>query len=96
MKPFITFTLDFENRVGKSSLLQSLMRICPFDHLPRKIRKIPKKSGNHSFEIQVFFQEVEYLEAIYPELEKKSKDMEKQLNLGTCGKVSRIEIGVVA
>ncbi len=95
MKPYITFTLEFEYRVGKRTLLQSLLGICPFDHLPRKIRKIRQKDGKNKFEIQVFFQEVEYLEEVYHQLEIKSKDMEIQLNSLTCGKVKKIEIGVV-
>ncbi|MHA2388222.1 MAG: hypothetical protein ACXACW_05820 [Candidatus Hodarchaeales archaeon] len=95
MKPYITFTLDFEYRERKSTLLQSLLSICPFDHLPREIRTIRKDDGKNTFEIQVFFQEVEYHEVIYQHLEKQSKEMEQQLNRVTEGKVSNIEIGVV-
>ncbi|PWI47228.1 hypothetical protein CEE45_12595 [Candidatus Heimdallarchaeota archaeon B3_Heim] len=92
MKPYITFTLEFKSREKKSSLLQSLMRICPFDHLPREIKRI---KGKNAFTIQVFFQDVEYLEAVYQQLEKQSKDMKEQLTASTYGKVTKIEIGVV-
>jgi len=92
MKPYITFTLVFEYYVGKSALQQSLLRICPFDHLPRKIRK---KKGKNLYNIQVFFPDVEFLELVYDKLEKQSKEMEIQLNEGTCGNVAKIEIGVV-
>jgi len=93
MKPYITFTLDFKQHISKDSLLQSLLSICPFDHLPREIRKI---RDTKSFEIQVFFSEVEYLELIYGHLEKKSVEMVQLLNNGTCGKVSNVEIGIVS
>ncbi len=96
MKPYITFTLDFEHRVGRTILLQSLMSICPFDHLPRKIKKIRKKTGGTSYEIQVFFQDVEYLEVVYQQLETKSQEMEQLLNTMTSGKVSKVDIGVVS
>ncbi len=95
MKPYITFTLDFDHRVGKSTLMQYLMGICPFDHLSRNIEKIRKEGGTSSFEIQVFFQNVEYLEAIYQQLQKKSIEMEELLNSKTNGTVSNVEIGVV-
>ncbi len=92
MKPYITFTLEFEFRVGKNTLQQYLLRICPFDHLPRKIRK---KKGKNAFDIQIFFPDVEFLEVVYQQLEKQSKDMGKQLNEVTRGMVTKIEIGVV-
>ncbi|MCK4848511.1 MAG: hypothetical protein KAT16_05785 [Candidatus Heimdallarchaeota archaeon] len=93
MKPYITFTLEFESHVGKNTLQRDLMTICPFDHLPRKIRKI---EGKNAYDIQIFFQDVEYLESVHHRLEKKSKDLEKQLNnTFSCGKVTKIEIGVV-
>ncbi len=93
MKPYITFTIEFESHVGKSTLQRYLLRICPFDHLPRKIRK---KKGKNAYDIQVFFPDVEFLEMIYQQLEKQSKEMEIQLNECTCGTVAKIEIGVVA
>jgi hypothetical protein len=68
------------------------MGICPFDHLAREISEI---KGENAFSIQVFFQDVDYLEVVYQQLEKQSKDMEKQLNSATCGKVTKIEIGIV-
>ena len=47
------------------------------------------------YDIQVFFPDVEFLELVYDKLEKQSKEMEIQLNEGTCGNVAKIEIGVV-
>jgi hypothetical protein len=68
------------------------MEICPFDHLPRKIGKI---KGSHGYNIQVFLPDIEYLEVVHKQLEKQSKDMEDQLNRTfSCGKVTKIEIGV--
>ncbi|MHA1207500.1 MAG: hypothetical protein ACTSQ9_07825 [Candidatus Hodarchaeales archaeon] len=93
MKPYITFTIEFESHVGKSTLQRYLLKICPFDHLPRKIRE---NKGKNVYDIQVFFPDVEYLEAVHHKLEKQSKDMEIQLNSTFMyGKVTKIEIGVV-
>ncbi len=92
MKPYITFTLEFESRVRESTLQRYLLGICPFDHLPRKIRK---EKGKYTYDIQVFFQDIEFLEAVYQQLEKQSKEMEIQLNEFTGGKVTKIDIGVV-
>jgi hypothetical protein len=38
---------------------------------------------------------VEFLELVYEKLEKKSKEMKRQLIEATDGKVSNIEIGVI-
>ena len=96
MKPYVTFTLEFKSRIRERTLKQDLMSICPFDHLPRKIDKIKGKEG---YRIQVFLPDVEYLEVVHDQLEKKSKDMEKQLNVlfsYTEGIVTEVEIGVVS
>jgi hypothetical protein len=68
-----------------------MLNICPFDHLPREITKINRGS---SYDIQVFFPDVEFLESVHKHLEQQSKEMENKLNRSTCGKVTNIEIGV--
>ncbi|MHA2031277.1 MAG: hypothetical protein ACXAB2_12385 [Candidatus Hodarchaeales archaeon] len=95
MKPYITFTLEFKNRVSLNSLQQTLLGICPFDHLQRNIKKI---KGKTAYDVQVFLPDVEFLEEIHSQLEKQSKAMELQLNERFTledGKVTNIEIGVV-
>ena len=69
-----------------------MLNICPFDHLPRKIKKT---KGNYVYDIQVFFQDVEFLESVHQHLEKQAEEMERLLNTSTCGKVTNVDIGVV-
>ena len=91
MKPYITFTVEFTSYVKLSTLQQTMLNICPFDHLPRKITKIKR---GYTYDIQVFFPEVDFLESVHSHLEIQAKDMENKLTQSTCGKVTNVEIGV--
>lgn len=96
MKPYIKFTVELNSRVPKSTIRQLLLTICPFDHLYNEVRR----KNHSSYDIQVFFQESEYLETSHQMLEKKAKKMAEKLDsqlpqVGK-GKVIKIKIGVIS
>lgn len=92
MIPFIEFTLEFSRKTPISEIQLLLMRICPFDHLPRTITR---KNSTH-FSLKVYFPEPEYLEKCYDELEVKEKELTLLLKQNyVCFEVNKAEIGII-
>ncbi|MHA1940408.1 MAG: hypothetical protein ACW99F_11930 [Candidatus Hodarchaeales archaeon] len=75
MKPFIEFILDYHHYTSKSKIHADLMRICPFDHLPKTVTR----KDSTCFSLKVYFPETEYLENSYVELERSKTELTQLL-----------------